>query len=153
MKDFKFIDRQILRILTIKREEKEVGNISYHRKNNSETKDVFDKNLLNIFLDKYPQSTVELIAIDTDSMKKSYEDVIIRKYKIQPVIIHFIQEVGLPNQLFGNAGEVFQSKKTNFNINIATTREEFLKDLENRYEVLIPANLENEALLDSFIPL
>jgi hypothetical protein len=153
MKEFKFIDRQILRILTIKREDKEVGNISYYRKNNSETKDIFDENLLNTFLDKYPQSTLELIALDTNSLKKHYEDVMIRKYRLQPVIIHFVQEVGLPDQLFGNVGDVYQSKKTNFNINIATTDEEFLKDLENRYEVLIPANGENEALLDSFIPL
>jgi hypothetical protein len=153
MKEFKFIDRQILRILTIKREDKEVGNISYYRKNNSETKDIFDENLLNTFLDKYPQSTLELIALDTNSLKKHYEDVMIRKYRLQPVIIHFVQEVGLPDQLFGNVGDVYQSKKTNFNINISTTDEEFLKDLENRYEVLIPANGENEALLDSFIPL
>lgn len=153
MEEFKFIDRLILRILIIKRGDKEIGNISYYRKNNSENTDIFDQNILSAFLPKYPESTFELISIDTDVMKKKYEDTIIRKYSLKPIIIHFIEEVGLPDQLFGDAGAVYQSKKTKFNINIAITQEEFLKDLENRYEVLIPANPENKSLMNSFVPL
>lgn len=153
MKEFKFIDPKILRILELKNGKKIIGNICYYRETNSEVNDILDINLLNILRIKYPESTLKIIKLNTNNEKENYENIIIRKFSLKPISIHWIQEIDMPDSNYGESGKIYPTKKTRFNINVATLDEIFLKDLELEYEVLIPASDENEKLFTTFLPI
>lgn len=147
---FKFIEVVVLRILHISRGTKNVGTLAYYRETNSETNDIMDAALLDEIREKFPESRLEVVTINTDTEKEFYENTYIRKFTKKSVFIHWVQDLGIPDALFGQVGKLYPSKKTLFTINIATTDEEYLKDLEKEYEVLIPASAENEELFITF---
>lgn len=152
IRKFKFIDKSVLRILHLKKGQKEVGNISYYRESNSESNDIMDNNLLKEIQIKYPESWIEIVDLKTDTEKHNYEYIYIRKLSVRRIAIHWITDIDLTDMLFTQTGKTYPSKKTEFAINVATTENEYLIDLENYYEILIPASDYTENLFTSFIP-
>jgi hypothetical protein len=150
IKLYKHIDPIVLRILHITRGTKNVGTIAYYRESNSKTNDIMDTALLENFLELFPESKLEVVTITTDTQKELYENTYIRKLSREPVYIQWIQNLGIPDALFGQVGKLYPTKKTLFTINIATSDKDYLKDLEKVYEVLIPASNENEGLFITF---